>query len=156
MKIVKDPRFLHWFLQEEIYSIASKEEGEASEETPPKEYKLLLLTYQEGEENPFSKDEQAFLHKVLKAVSIDREEVLAYNLAYAPQIQSWKNRKHIPAPYVLALGNTRLSALPQEFYQLQAFENAQIVQAHSLAEIEADREKKKKLWTILQKMFIKN
>jgi hypothetical protein len=129
-----DRNFLSAFIKEDIYLIGKAASVPA--ESPSKSETYLVVT-----PSPLSDPDRDFLYKIFAAVQI-------------PQKMLFLSTEKLSAKdYKAAF---YFGTEPQDgsgFYQEKLVEQKPVIMAHQLSEIAADREKKKKLWTVLKRLF---
>ena len=100
-------------------------------------------------------DSQAFLLKIMSAVKRGLDDILLVNVkeASAEQIEALLAEQ--PHRQLLCFGteNTREVAKAAH-YEIEEVGKRQYLNAHDLTQIAADTEKKRALWTALQKIFL--
>lgn len=173
MLIQNNPRALSLFLKEPVYLVKEKTQSAApkapvensasaeEEVTPPKpiayegqNLKKVLLLYK-GPTPQISDAQRTFLGKILQAVKLDFEDVALVNANLLTDDQFSLLNEFDPKVW-LSFDFTH-DDLPikenQSFYKIFKTKNTSFLLAHSLDEIEADRDKKVLLWNNLKSLF---
>ncbi|MFB9862035.1 hypothetical protein [Rufibacter immobilis] len=100
--------------------------------------------------------QHVFLQKVLAAVGLTTQQVKFGNLSPAMVHDVKEIAQQQQAQHILLFGQglpvANLSRL--EFYRMYKFENTRFVLVDALEDIEKSVELKKKLWDVLQKIFL--
>lgn len=169
MNDAPDPRFLSFFLREPIY-VVEPAPLPVPEPAPPAVPKLphrgagrreVLLLVEEPNHEFLSPDDQAFLEKILPAVSLTTDDVVLINgdrLSHHRSEGFTTDQLLAPFPYrtCLILGNAPDYGLPTthtEKYVVQEAAGRQYLFADALSAIAGDVEKKGLLWNGLQQLF---
>lgn len=167
----QDLSFLPFFLREPVYVVP-----ETTPPSLPEERTLpalphrgqgrqgIVLLVRETDHAMLAPDDQAFLEKILQAVSLTLEDAVVVNTAgWEEHLQNGFSTDELLAGFS---GQTYLvlGPVPGEWSQSNYFEkyrvirgeNAQhLLQADTLAEIASDTDKKVRLWKCLQQLFVK-
>lgn len=170
MLIQNNLRALSLFLTEPVYLVKEKAQGEEKKEslmesqerapsTAPivyegKNLKKVLLLYK-GTSPRLPDEQHAFLGKILQAVKLDFEDVALLNTSLLTA-QQYPLINEIDAKVWLSFGVAHASLPIKEnapTYKIIKAQNASLLLADTLEEIEADRNKKVLLWNNLKALF---
>ncbi len=174
MLIQNNPHALSLFLTEPVYLVKEKkahgEEAKALEENPAelgekaispqpinyegKNLKKVLLLYK-GTGSRIPEAQYTFLGNILKAVNLDFEDVALVN-THLLTAEQYPLLNEFDAKVWLSFGVAHDAWPIQENavqYKIIKTKNASLLLAHSLNEIEANRDKKVLLWNNLKSLF---
>ena len=120
--------FLPHFISEEIYLL---------DESPSSlERKTIVMV-----DGPMSDADKQFLLKIFSAVSISPQQLIIYETSHTPDVLAGE---------IFYFGNTPEKA---EMYQVTPQGEVQIIYCHSLSELAADQDQKRKLWEVLKEVY---
>lgn len=147
---MSDISFLAHFINEEIYLIDEQpvdeqpvdkqpvDEQQVNEQpVDPATGELCLIVT----DSPPGKADLKFLHKIFASVDVAPQRL---------KIQDFTTALPADSSKVFFFGDAHQSLEP---YVIREKEGQHLVQAHSLQEISRDRDKKLKLWEVLQTLF---
>lgn len=145
LETVKDMLFLKNLLQDDVYAIDER-----------KRYPLLIIVDSPQQEYMPESDE-IFLEKILQAVKVKLDEARVINLSFPEPEDYYDTIQEVPATKVISFaGNlSKLNiSVELEKYQLKIQDGIIFLLVDSLHEISESIDKKKLLWTSLQRMFL--
>lgn len=148
--------FLKILLNEDIYLIDKKEESLSEESEPGLTYygenkKKIAVLVDEANPDFMRSVSFEFLNKIMEAVKLSKHEYALVNLHENKQSTLEAISAELTPKHLIVFGQPNL--LNQENYKIGRVGDITTLQSDSLTEIQADVEKKKALWKVLQEMF---
>lgn len=116
-------------------------------------HKSLLVLVRPDNNNSLFEKNSIFLHKVLDAVNLSKEESILVNLPDQWVDLPTELYKSGPEKIILFDPSVKPEGLDDTLYTLQSLENVMWLHVDKLDDIESDVIKKKALWSSLKKMF---
>lgn len=133
---MEHPGFLKYFINEEIYLLNDQYAQPEQAKVEDNQYLVVVPV------TPLSEADQEFLYKIFAAVNV------------APEILKISKDHYNLEDHPLAFFfGTRHEHNPVNLYEATAEDSCTLVQAHSLAELAEDSDKKRLLWNVLKSCF---
>lgn len=170
--ILEDHSFLKHFITEEVYVLdkntidenelvpnESEKVAEEQKSTPIKliysganqKEVLVLINYTSN----IADEDKELLFKILKAIQLTDNDIMLLNISQNSSEQHADLLKNISCKKIISFGTNCPSLFPDTVpnYQISIEQNRTILKSHPINEIASDVEKKKLLWSQLQKAF---
>lgn len=162
--------FLPFFLREPVYVVPEAAAPSPQKETPPalphlgEGKQAILLLVHEPDHAFLAPGDQAFLEKILQAVSLTPEDIVLVNEArWTDHYQNGFSTDELLATFSCQTYIV-LGSIPSQWSQSNYFEKycvtkgdqaQRLLHADRLSEIAQDTAKKARLWKCLQQLFVK-